>query len=56
MVHNYNYNYLEIDGIVPPIRKKIDWFLNGIPHDDFETNVRFFQYVQLFISLSNRFC
>ena len=36
--------------------KKIDWFLNGISHDDFDTNVMLFQYVQSFISLSNRFC
>ena len=36
--------------------KKIDWFLNGISHVDFDTNVMLFQYVQSFISLSNRFC
>ena len=28
-----------IDGIVLPIRKKIDGFLNSISHDDFDTNV-----------------
>ena len=39
------HNYSEIDGIVLPIRKKNDWFLNGISHDDFDTNVVFFQYV-----------
>ena len=32
--------------ILLPIRKKIDWFLNGISHDDFDSNVMFFQYVQ----------
>ena len=42
------HNYPEIDGIVLPIRKKIDWFLNGVFHDDFGTNVKFFQYVQPF--------
>ena len=36
--------------------KKIDWFLKGISHVDFDTNVMLFQYVQSFISLSNRFC
>ena len=36
--------------IVLPIRKN-DWFLNRISHDDFDTNVMFFQYVQSFISL-----
>ena len=36
--------------------KKIDWFLSGISHVDFDTNVMLFQYVQSFISLSNRFC
>ena len=36
--------------------KKIDWLLNGISHVDFDTNVMLFQYVQSFISLSNRFC
>ena len=38
------------------VKKKIDWFLIGISRADFEANVRFFQYVQLFVSLSNRFC
>ena len=37
-------------------RKKVDWFLTCISHDDFDTNVTFFQYVQSFISLFNRFC
>ena len=36
--------------------KKIDWFLNGICHVNFDTNVMLFQYVQSFISLCNRFC
>ena len=27
--------------------KKVDWFLNGISHADFETNVRFFQYFSI---------
>ena len=36
--------------------KKIDWFLNGISHVDFDTNVMLFQDVQSFISLSSRFC
>ena len=36
------HNCSKIDGIVLPIRKKIDWFLNGISHDDFDTNVVFF--------------
>ena len=35
---------------------KIDWFLHGISHDDFGTNVKLFQHVQSFIFLSNRFC
>ena len=48
------HNYLEIDGIVPPIRKKIIGFLNDISHADFEVNVRFFQYVQSFISFYNK--
>ena len=30
--------------------------LIGISHDDFDTNVMFFQFVQSFISLSDRFC
>ena len=33
--------YSEMNGIVLPIRKKIDWFLNGISRDDFDTNVTF---------------
>ena len=36
--------------------KKTDWFLNGISHVDFDTNVMLFQSVHSFISLSNRFC
>ena len=36
--------------------KKTDWFLNGISHVDFVTNVMLFPYVQSFVSLSNRFC
>ena len=31
------------------------WLLNGISTDDFQINVRFFQLVQAFVSLSNRF-
>ena len=50
------HDYLEIDGIVPPIREKNDWFLNGISNADFQTNVKLCQYVQSFISLSDRFC
>ena len=50
------HNYSEIGGIVLPIRKKIDWFLNSISHDDFDTNVMFLQHVQSYISLFNRFC
>ena len=47
------HNYLEIDGIVPQIRKKsIGLFLTA----DFQINGRLFQLVQSFISLSNRFC
>ena len=51
------HNYSEIDGIVLLIHvgKKIDWFLNGISHYDFDTNVMFFHYVQSFISLANLF-
>ena len=37
-------------------KEKVDWFLNGISHDDLDTNVMFFQYVQSFISSSNHFC
>ena len=37
-------------------KKKFDWCLNGISHDDFDTTVEFFQYVQSFFSLSNRLC
>ena len=51
------HNYLEIEDIVLPIRKKNWLVLNGgISHDDFDTNVMFLQHVQSFISLSNRFC
>ena len=41
------HNYSEIDGIVFSDKKKIDWFLNGISHDDFDTNVMFFQLFPL---------
>ena len=37
-------------------KKKIDWLLNGISTADFQINVRLFQLVHSFISLSNRFC
>ena len=50
------HNYLEIDGIAPQIRKKIDWLLNGISTADFQINIRLFQLVQSFILLSHRFC
>ena len=33
-------------------KNKIDWLLNGISRDDFDTNVMFSRYVQSFISLS----
>ena len=36
--------------------KKIDWLLKRISTADFQINVRLFQFVQSFISLSNRFC
>ena len=41
------HNYSEIDGIVFSDKKKIDWFLNGISHDDFDTNVMFFFFLSL---------
>ena len=37
-------------------KKKIDLLLNGISTADLRINVRLFQLVQSFISLSNRFC
>ena len=37
-------------------KKKIDWLLNGISNFKFQVNVRLFQLVQSFISLSNCFC
>jgi len=37
-------------------KKKINWLLNGISTADFQINVRLFQLVQSFISLSNCFC
>ena len=36
------HNYLEIDGIVPQIRKKMNWLLNGISTADFQINISFF--------------
>ena len=51
-----NKEYLEIDGIVPQITKKIDWLLNGTSTADFQIIIRLFQLVQSFVSLSNRFC
>ena len=50
-----NKDYLEIDGIVPQIRKQIDWLLNGTSTADFQIIIRLFQLVQSFVSLSNRF-
>ena len=44
------HNYPDIDSIVLPIRKKIDWFLNGISDDDFDSNVMF---CFVFFSTSN---
>ena len=40
----------------PSDKKRVYWFLNGISHDDLDTNDMFFRYVQSFISLSNRIC
>ena len=37
-------------------KKKMDWFLYGMSSVDFQINVRLFQLVQSFISLSKRFC
>ena len=37
-------------------KKKIVWLLNGISTADFQINIRLFQLVQSFISLSNCFC
>ena len=51
-----NKEYLEIDGIVPQITKKIDWLLNGASTADFQIIIRLFQLVQSFVSLLNRFC
>ena len=34
-------------------KKKIYGLLNGISHDDLDSNIMYFKYVQSFISLSN---
>ena len=36
-------------------KRKIDWFLNGVPGIDFQLNENLFLSVQSFISQSNRF-
>ena len=36
-------------------KRKIDWLLNGVPDNEFQTNVNLFQSVQSFISQSNHF-
>ena len=37
-------------------KKKVDWFLCSISHDDFDTNVMLFSACPIIISLSNCFC
>ena len=50
------HNYLDGRSQCASDKEKIDWLLNGISAADFQVNVRLFQLVWSFVSLSKRLC